>query len=136
MDTTGQQSGSKLRVLIADDHAFIVHQLARSLRDAGYEVTPAFNGDDAFRYLDTVRFDYLVTDQFMPGKNGLDLVDFICAQGWNTGIILITSHHDNEEVLNRVRSYPKSTVMVKPVSAPKLLAQLAQLQAKAATANR
>ena len=111
-----------------DDHTLLVHSLSRSLTDAGYVVVQAFNGDDALKHLNAGPFDFIVTDQFMPGKTGLDLVDYVCSQTWEMGIILITSHHDNQPVLTRVRAYAKAAVMVKPVSASNLLAQLSQLK--------
>ena len=63
-----------VRVLYAEDEGLIRRVTAESLRDEGFEVVEAWNGEEAVRLLDgSQRFDVLFTDVRMPGK--LDGVD-------------------------------------------------------------
>ena len=63
-----------VRVLFAEDEGLIRLVTAESLRDEGFEVVEAWNGEEAVRLLDgSQRFDVLFTDVRMPGK--LDGVD-------------------------------------------------------------
>ena len=114
----------KKRVLVVDDQIMLVKQLERVLTTAGFSVTPCYDGASALRYLETVNFDFLVTDHVMPGRSGLELVDYLCSQRKDTAVLLITSHHDNEELLRRVRAYPRSVVLVKPFPAQRVLSEI------------
>jgi len=62
------------RVLLAEDEVLIRLVAAEHLRDEGFEVVEAWDGDEAARLLDGPgRFDVLFTDVRMPGL--LDGVD-------------------------------------------------------------
>jgi two-component system alkaline phosphatase synthesis response regulator PhoP len=65
-------SGKK--VLVADDEIYIVHVVAIKLRNNGYEVISAENGDEAFELACTEKPDIIVTDLQMPVMTGVELV--------------------------------------------------------------
>ncbi len=62
------------KVLVADDEIHIVHVVTIKLRNNGYEVISAENGDDAFRLACEEKPDIIVTDYQMPGMTGVELV--------------------------------------------------------------
>lgn len=62
------------KVLVADDEIHIVHVVTIKLRNNGYEVLSAENGDDAFKLACQERPDIIVTDYQMPGMTGVELV--------------------------------------------------------------
>ena len=66
---------SVVRVLLVEDEHLIRMMVAEFLQDEGFEVTEAWDGDEAARLLDTVRgFDVLFTDVRMPGTlDGIDV---------------------------------------------------------------
>ena len=69
-------AGPKASLLIVDDEPNQLDMLARLLRRAGYAVEGASSGAAALALLRGPRsFDLLVTDQQMPGIDGLDLID-------------------------------------------------------------
>ena len=123
----------KKRVLVVDDYVVIVQSTVRALQKAGYEAQGVYNGTDALKKLQEQDFEFLVTDYFMPGKNGLDLVDFICAKGADTGVLVITSHHNNQEMIRRVSAYPKSQILVKPFPSDKVVRSLQELEVRMAS---
>ena len=63
------------RILLVEDEGVIRMVTSEFLRDEGFEVTEAWNGDEAARLLDTTGpFDVLFTDVQMPGTlDGIDL---------------------------------------------------------------
>jgi two-component system chemotaxis sensor kinase CheA len=68
-------SGGMPRVLLVDDMAFFRDMLVPVLRAAGYAVTTASSVDEALVLLQAPgRFEVVVTDIEMPGKDGFDLV--------------------------------------------------------------
>lgn len=62
-------------ILFAEDEGLIRLVTADVLRDEGFEVIEAWNGDEAVRLLDgSQRFDVLFTDVRMPGTfDGIDV---------------------------------------------------------------
>jgi two-component system chemotaxis sensor kinase CheA len=61
-------------VLLVDDAPFFRNMLAPVLKAAGYTVTPAASVDEALTLLHgSRRFDVVVTDIEMPGKDGFEL---------------------------------------------------------------
>jgi two-component system, cell cycle sensor histidine kinase and response regulator CckA len=64
------------RILVVDDEPMVRALIARVLTDAGYEVVAVANGKAA---LDAARgaevgFDLVVTNNYMPGLNGAELI--------------------------------------------------------------
>ena len=63
------------RVLVVDDEIHIVHVVAIKLRNNGYEVLTAENGQQAYEMASVEKPDIIVTDCQMPIMNGLELVE-------------------------------------------------------------
>jgi two-component system, OmpR family, response regulator RegX3 len=63
------------RILVADDETSVRDSVGYALRQEGFDVTLAIDGDDADAKLGHPRpeFDLLVLDIMMPGRSGLDL---------------------------------------------------------------
>lgn len=60
-------------ILLAEDDEALCRFLARSLTNAGHEVTSVTRGDHALPYLETGIYDLLVTDIVMPEMDGIEL---------------------------------------------------------------
>ena len=58
-------------VLIVDDDAEIVNILQSTLRDAGYQVLTAFNGEEACAAAERWKPQLIIMDVMMPQCNGL-----------------------------------------------------------------
>jgi two-component system, OmpR family, response regulator RegX3 len=63
------------RILIADDEPSVRDSVSYALRQEGFDVTLAVDGDDADSKLgdEAPGFDLLILDIMMPGRSGLDL---------------------------------------------------------------
>lgn len=61
-------------ILIIDDAAAVRQALGGLLRDAGYEVTEAVDGQDGLALLDGRRFNLILCDVNMPRLDGLGFV--------------------------------------------------------------
>jgi two-component system, chemotaxis family, chemotaxis protein CheV len=75
--------GTGMKILVADDSAFIRLQICNTLRQAGYTVQEATNGEEAWHYIDSALsdgsfdIDAIITDVEMPKMDGLHLVTLI-----------------------------------------------------------
>jgi CheY-like chemotaxis protein len=88
------------RILVVDDEWIIRALIAQSLRDAGYDVAEAENGDIAALLLDSGQFNVLVTDIHMPGQlDGVALAERVRRQMPNLWVVFVTGRPD---VIRRV----------------------------------
>ena len=61
------------RILIVDDETHILHVLSLKLRNAGYEVLTAMDGEEGLDVAIRERPDAIITDYQMPYMTGLEL---------------------------------------------------------------
>jgi two-component system nitrate/nitrite response regulator NarP len=88
------------RVLIADDHPFILAGLESILRDGDYRIVgTASRGDTALDALPTLRPDILILDVNMPGRSGVEVLRTLRSRGDNRPVILLTAHVEDKVLL-------------------------------------
>ncbi len=61
------------RLIVVDDEMHIVHVLALKLRNAGYEVRTAADGEEGFELATQNPPDLIITDLQMPFLSGLEM---------------------------------------------------------------
>lgn len=64
---------AQIRILVCDDEPHIVHVVASKLRNAGFDVVTAADGEEALQIAQEVRPSLIVTDYQMPFLSGLEL---------------------------------------------------------------
>lgn len=78
------------RVLVVDDEHH-VRQLLRDLLEAwGYRADEAGTGAEGIRLFADGAYDLILTDLFMPGIGGLELVEAVRARDARVGVIVLT----------------------------------------------
>ena len=65
--------GMSKKVLVVDDETHILQVVSLKLRNAGFEVVTATDGEEALDVMATDRPDLLITDLQMPVMNGVEL---------------------------------------------------------------
>ena len=65
------------KILIADDEANIVLSLEFLMRQAGYDVRSAADGEDALRQLAAFRPDLILLDVMLPLRDGFEVCQTI-----------------------------------------------------------
>ena len=61
-------------VLVVDDHEDVRVLLRDILEERGYEVHEAADGAEALQSCASVRFDLLIMDLIMPGREGIETI--------------------------------------------------------------
>lgn len=61
-------------ILVVDDDTAVLEMLERSLARAGYDVVTAANGREALDLLEEARPGLVLTDVYMPEKDGIELI--------------------------------------------------------------
>jgi len=60
-------------ILVADDESHILHVVSLKLRNAGFNVVTARDGQEAFELATQQHPDLLITDYHMPQLSGIEL---------------------------------------------------------------
>ncbi len=91
---------ARQRILIVDDETKVAFSLQESLQvlEHDFEVVSVSTAEEALHRVDRKRFDLLVTDQRMPGMNGLELAQKMQERHPGTQFILITGY-GSEDIL-------------------------------------
>lgn len=63
-----------MRILVCEDNILTLRSIEYSLKNAGYEVSKATDGDQGIRILGEEVIDMVITDINMPYTKGLELV--------------------------------------------------------------
>ncbi|MCS7190379.1 MAG: response regulator [Fimbriimonadales bacterium] len=101
------------RVLIVDDDDLVRETLRFVLEDGGYRVYSAASGAEALRLLEREPIDIVLSDIFMPGMNGFDLLRQIRERAPETPVILITGY-GNIEMAREALKQGASDFITKP----------------------
>jgi len=95
---------ASLRILLAEDNDTMRRLLAFVLRADGHEIVEARSGTDLLQALagaltdqGELGFDAVVSEQTLPGLNGLTVLAGVRARGHSTPFVLITADLDVQE---------------------------------------
>lgn len=115
-----------MRILIAEDDAKLADVLARSLREAGYAVDVAGDGERALTQAAVNAYDAIVLDVGLPRHDGLEVSRALRARGARVPILMLTAR---DAVDDRVAGLDAGAddYLVKPFSVRELLARLRAL---------
>ena len=91
------------RILIVDDEQSMRQMVAIALRQEGYDVVIAEDGEVASRELQANKVDVVVSDIKMPGLNGIDLLRFARENSPATEVILMTAYASTESAIEALR---------------------------------
>jgi two-component system, OmpR family, response regulator QseB len=82
------------RVLIAEDEVRLASFLEKGLRSSGYTTTVVYDGSQASLIARDDEFDLLVLDLGLPGKDGLEVLRELRANGQRLPVIILTARDD------------------------------------------
>src|ERR1700716_3478057 len=78
------------QLLIIDDDANTLASLARAFRLAGHEATVCDSAIRALELVKSQRFDVILSDVVMPGKDGLALLEDLKMAGVTAPVVMIS----------------------------------------------
>lgn len=107
-------------LLIVDDDANTLASLSRAFRLAGHEATVCDNASRALDLIKSQRFDMVLSDVVMPGKDGLSLLEDLKSLGAQVPTVMI-SGQANIEMAVRATRLGAVDFLEKPISTDKLL---------------
>jgi DNA-binding NtrC family response regulator len=112
-------------ILIVDDEPGMRNFLVRTLGPRCKLVDEAADTDQASRKLDSNRYDVVILDNIMPGKNGVDWLAEQRAVGFFADAILITAYADLDTAIQALRAGAADFVL-KPFRSNQILNAVAR----------
>ncbi len=110
----------KAHLLIVDDDANTLASLARAFRLAGYEATVCDSASRALELAKSERFDLILSDVVMPGKDGLSLLEDLKTAGVAAPVVMVSGQAHIEMAIKATR-LGAVDFLEKPLSTDKLL---------------
>ncbi|HEX7350023.1 response regulator transcription factor [Brachybacterium sp.] len=83
--------GSAVRAVVADDEAYLADLLRMALRNEGWEVSTAANGQEALTVIRETEPDVIVLDVMMPGIDGMEVLTRLRAAHVDTPVLFLTA---------------------------------------------
>jgi DNA-binding response OmpR family regulator len=114
----------RARVLVVEDEPYTRQVIGMRLGFAGFDVDEAECSHDAIRLYDEHPFDVVVTDIFLPGEDGISLIQDLRRRRPDLPIVAITGggvHHDLS-ALRVAAALGAGALLVKPFRAEELVA--------------
>jgi two-component system nitrogen regulation response regulator NtrX len=110
----------KAHILIIDDDANTLASLARAFRLAGHEATVCDNAARALELARAERFDLILSDVVMPGKDGIALLEDFKKIGITSPVVMMSGQASIEMAVKSTRLGAQD-FLEKPISTEKLL---------------
>ena len=116
------------KILIVDDEPNIVLSLEFLMRQAGYEVATAFDGDEALAAIEAEKPGLVLLDVIMPKRDGFAVCQTVRANPeWQAMRIIMVTAKGRDIELEKGISLGADAYITKPFSAQDLLAKVQSL---------
>jgi len=111
-----------MNILVVDDEKLIVKGLKHSLEQQGYNVFPAYNGEEALQTIENESIDFIILDLMLPDIDGMILCKRI-REKYDMPILMLTAKDgDYDKILGF--EFGADDYMTKPFNVLELLARI------------
>ena len=114
-----QQTAHKTISIIDDDDA-IRRSIVSLIRSTGYKAREYLSADAYLGSGDVGMHDCIITDVYMPGRTGLNLIRVLRNTGYSTPVILMTANLD-EHIAAKAAEAGAVCLLRKPFDSQELL---------------
>ncbi|HKB88909.1 MAG TPA: response regulator transcription factor [Opitutaceae bacterium] len=112
-----------MRILVVEDEKKIASFIRNGLTEVGFNVMVSHDGEDGFHLASTERFDAVVLDIMLPGRDGLSILRQLREQRNNVPVILLTARGGLSERVEGL-NLGADDYLPKPFSVEELIARL------------
>ena len=113
-------------VLVVEDEQKVAAALQEGLEREGYAVAVAPTGEDAFFRVNTERFDVVLLDLTLPGRDGLEILKALRQRGLDTRVLILTARDTLDDRIKGLDS-GADDYLVKPFAVAELIARIRAL---------
>ena len=123
-----------MRVLIVEDDLKTAGALKAGLEGEGFSTATASTGEEGFFLLNADKFDLVLLDWMLPGRDGIEILKTLRARGTKTPVLLLTARDAVEDRVLGLES-GADDYLVKPFAFAELVARVHSLLRRAAPAE-
>jgi len=119
-----------MRILLIEDDRAIASFVVKGLKEAGFAVDHADDGEQGLDLAVTAPYDVMIIDLMLPGRDGFSIIEALRGSGIHTPIIILSA---KRSVDDRVRGLETGgdDYLVKPFAFTELLARIQALLRRA-----
>ena len=128
------KNDASMRILVVEDEPDLLRSMAQALREEGYAVDTAANGEDGLFNAESTDYDAVVLDVMMPKMDGWEMLSRLRKKK-KTPVLMLTARDQSRD---RVRGLDTGAddYVVKPFDLPELFARLRALIRRSAGQTR
>lgn len=115
-----------MKILVVEDDRKVAGFIEQGLKEEGYVVDVAPDGDEATMLAHVYDYDVILLDVVLPKKNGFQLAAELRREGRNTPIMMLTSRDGTEDVVRGLDA-GADDYLPKPFKFDELLARIRAL---------
>jgi DNA-binding response OmpR family regulator len=112
-----------VRILVVEDEPNVVEFIEQGLKEEGYVVDVASDGELALDFAQTYPYDLIILDVLLPKLDGRQVARTLRARGINTPILMLTALDDVDDRVAGLDS-GADDYLVKPFAYRELLARI------------
>ena len=115
-----------MKVLVIEDGRKVAGFIEQGLREEGYAVDVAADGDEATMLAHVYDYDLILLDLMLPKKNGFQIAAELRREGRKTPILMLTARDTTEDVVRGLDA-GADDYLTKPFKFDELLARVRAL---------
>ncbi len=115
-----------MRLLLVEDDIKIAQFVVNGLREAGFAVDHATDGEDGLHLALTEPYDLAIVDLMLPKLDGLTLIEEVRKNKINTPVLILSAKRSVDDRVNGLRK-GSDDYLVKPFAFSELLARVQAL---------
>lgn len=115
-----------MKILVVEDDRKVAGFIEQGLREEGYAVDVAKDGDEATMLAHINEYDAILLDLMLPKKNGLQVATELRKEGRATPILMLTARDSTEDIVRGLDA-GADDYLGKPFKFDELLARLRAL---------
>ncbi|WXU00698.1 MAG: Regulator of RpoS [Catillopecten margaritatus gill symbiont] len=90
-------------ILIVDDERINSETMKDTLEDVNYHVTLADGAAEAKTIVKTQTFDLIMMDVWMPGQDGMSLLEEWMNAGFSMPVVMMSGHAEHQDVVRAIK---------------------------------
>ncbi|MDC9714444.1 MAG: response regulator [Gammaproteobacteria bacterium] len=90
-------------ILIIDDESINAEAMKDTLEDVNYSVVLASDAAQAKTIVKTQSFDLIMMDVWMPGQDGMSLLEEWMSAGFSMPVVMMSGHAEHQDVVKAIK---------------------------------
>jgi two-component system, OmpR family, response regulator len=115
-----------MRLLIVEDDRLLADYVRLAMKEDGHAVDVAHDGEEGQTLAMIYDYDVLVLDHMLPGRTGVELLQYIRQRGRSTPVLMLTAKSEEADIVEALDS-GADDYLVKPFAIGELRARVRAL---------